>query len=237
MGLTLQRAKRVHVRTLPPEEQHFKESIHSEQFNDIRIKPYPVKRKIDLVLGAAGFLVYMLLFPFIALGIKLSSRGPVLFKQPRTGRNGAVFQCYKFRTMHVVQKQSKNGQPVVTQKGDNRIFGFGQFLRKMNLDELPQIINVMKGDMSLVGPRPYPVEECAYWNNTFDDHYYRYILTPGITGYAQARGLRGGTLDVELMRRRLDNDLIYIEKNSLKLDLMIIYRTVAQMVTRKTNGH
>jgi putative colanic acid biosynthesis UDP-glucose lipid carrier transferase len=139
--------------------------------------------------------------------------------------------------MHVVHKTNKNGTPVVTQKGDSRIFAFGQFLRKTNLDELPQILNVIKGEMSLVGPRPYPVEECAYWNQKFDDHYYRYILKPGITGFAQAQGYRGGTLDEELMRKRLDFDLIYVEKSSFSFDLRIIFKTVKRMMGRDTNGH
>ena len=139
--------------------------------------------------------------------------------------------------MHVVTKKNRDGSPVVTQKGDSRIFPFGQFLRKTNLDELPQILNVIKGDMSLVGPRPYPVEECAYWNQKFEDHYYRYILKPGITGFAQAQGYRGGTLDENLMRKRLDFDLIYVEKSSFQFDIRIIYKTVKRMVVSDTNGH
>jgi len=137
----------------------------------------------------------------------------------------------------VVQKQSQNGKPIVTEKNDSRIFSFGQFLRKSNLDELPQILNVIKGDMSLVGPRPYPVEECRYWDEVFEDHFYRYTTTPGITGLAQARGYRGGTLDEEQMRRRLNFDLIYTEKSNLILDLKLIWKTVLQMIKRDTNAH
>lgn len=208
-----------------------------ERFSELQIRNYSGKRLLDLAIGSIAFLAFILLYPVIAMGIKLSSPGPVIFRQKRTGVFGNPFTCYKFRTMHLVEKRSENGKPVVTQKGDSRIFSFGQFLRKTNLDELPQILNVMKGEMSLVGPRPYPVQECRYWDGIFDDHFYRYIVTPGITGYAQARGLRGGTLEEHAMRKRLDFDLIYTEKNNLAFDVKIIWMTVARMIVRKTNGH
>lgn len=198
---------------------------------------YSSKRGLDLVLGGVALLVFIILYPLISLGIKLSSKGPVFFKQPRTGKNGHIFSCYKFRTMHLVNVEPDSHKPAITKKGDKRIFSFGQFLRKTNLDEIPQILNVIKGDMSLVGPRPYMVDECAYWNMKFDDHYFRYMLKPGITGFAQAQGYRGGTMDDELMRKRLDFDLIYVEKNSLLFDIRIIYKTVKRMVIRDTNGH
>jgi len=195
------------------------------------------KRAIDVILGGISFCFFMILYPVIALGIKLSSRGSVIYKQKRTGLNGHSFTCYKFRTMHSVSKKTKEGEPDITKKGDNRIFLFGSILRKTNLDELPQILNVLKGEMSLIGPRPYPVEECKYWNNTFNDFYYRYMAKPGVTGYAQVTGFRGGTLDVDHMRKRLDKDLIYIEKQSLWMDIKILFLTVKQMVTFSTNAH
>ncbi len=195
------------------------------------------KRALDLTLGSLAFILFLVAFPLIALGIKLSSKGNIIFKQKRTGMNGHVFTCYKFRTMHSVQKKRNDGEPDITQKGDNRIFTFGSILRKTNLDELPQILNVMKGEMSLIGPRPYPVDECRYWNNTFNDFYYRYMVKPGVTGYAQVTGFRGGTLDVDHMRKRLDKDLIYIERQSLWMDIKILFLTVKQMVTFNTNAH
>jgi len=198
---------------------------------------YKLKRALDLFLGGVAFLTFLVLCPFIALGIKLSSKGPVFFKQARTGKNGHIFFCYKFRTMHLVNVEANVHKPAITKKGDKRIFSFGQFLRKTNLDEIPQILNVIKGEMSLVGPRPYMVDECAYWNRKFDDHLFRYTLKPGITGFAQAQGYRGGTMDEDLMRKRLDFDLIYVEKNSFLFDLRIIYKTIKRMVFRDTNGH
>jgi|AntRauTorckE6833_2_1112554.scaffolds.fasta_scaffold39130_1 lipopolysaccharide/colanic/teichoic acid biosynthesis glycosyltransferase len=213
------------------------ENVSPDLFRNLRIGSYSNKRVLDVMLGSLALLGYIALYPLIAIGIKISSRGPVLFRQSRTGRKGETFECLKFRTMHVVDKANSDGSPVVTKKGDSRIFPFGQFLRKTNLDELPQILNVINGEMSLVGPRPYPVEECTYWNQRFDDHYYRYILKPGITGFAQAQGYRGGTLDEHLMRKRLDFDLIYVEKSSFRFDLQIIYKTVKRMIGRDTNGH
>ena len=206
-------------------------------FERLQQKEYTGKRAIDLVLSFIGCVIFVLVYPLFALGIKLSSKGPVIFKQQRTGQNGEEFTCYKFRTMHQLNLRRIDGKPVVTEEGDKRIFWFGSMLRKTNLDELPQIINVLKGDMSLIGPRPYPVDECKHWNNTFDDFYCRYAVKPGISGYAQVEGFRGGTLDEEHMRNRLDKDLVYVEKQSLWLDLLIITHTVLQMLKLETNAH
>lgn len=198
---------------------------------------YTGKRVTDLLIGVFAVSLFILLLPLIAIGIKLNSRGPVFFKQKRTGVHGREFTCYKFRTMHFLQLKRYDGKPVVTQKNDNRIFWFGKILRKTNLDELPQIINVLKGDMSLIGPRPYPVKECKYWNNTFEDFYYRYSVMPGISGLAQVNGYRGGTLNESLMRKRLDYDLIYVEKQSFLLDLKILFRTIFKMINFDTDAH
>lgn len=200
-------------------------------------KQYFGKRILDITVGGVGLMVFAVLFPVIAVGIKFSSRGPIVFKQYRTGLNGHRFTCYKFRTMHQVLKKNKEGEPDITKVGDTRIFWFGQILRKTNLDELPQILNVIKGEMSLIGPRPYPIDECKYWNNNFNDFYYRYMVKPGVTGYAQVTGYRGGTLDIEHMRNRLDKDLIYVQKQSFMFDLKILAKTLKQMVTLKTNAH
>src|SRR5699024_6980454 len=139
-------------------------------------KEFKGKKIIDIAFGMLIFLAFIITFPFIALGIKLSSKGPVIFKQLRTGLNGKEFTCYKFRTMHQIRLQRIDGKPIITKKGDRRVFDFGKILRRTSLDELPQIINVIKGDMSLIGPRPYPVNECAYWSYTFNDFYYRYAV-------------------------------------------------------------
>lgn len=219
------------------QESVLKANYLPSSYKDISLRQYKGKRALDLALGSIALIFCLILFPFIAIGIKLSSKGPVFFKQKRTGKNGVVFTCYKFRTMKQGSKKMSNGKPDITLEGDERIFAFGKLLRLLNLDELPQIINVFKGDMSLVGPRPYPIEECAYWNSTFDDFFYRYAVKPGITGFSQVKGYRGGTFNVEHMRKRTDYDLIYVQKNTFFMDLYIIGKTVTKMINLDTNAH
>ena len=206
-------------------------------YRNLKVRQYRGKRVFDLFVGSVALIFCLILFPFIALGIKLSSKGPVFFTQKRTGQNGITFTCYKFRTMKNSTSKASNGRPDITVEGDERIFPFGRLLRLLNLDELPQIINVIKGDMSLVGPRPYPVDECSYWNSTFDDFFYRYAVKPGITGFSQVKGYRGGTYNVDHMRKRTDYDLIYVQKNTLFMDLYIIMKTVTKMINLDTNAH
>ena len=213
--------------------------IHSISIDYARIYNEKLmwKRAFDLIFGLIGTLILALMYPFIALGIKLSSNGPVIFKQERTGFDGEIFNCYKFRTMHTEQEDKGASEPDITQKNDSRIFPFAKFLRKTNLDEIPQFINVLKGDMSLVGPRPYPIRENSYWNTTFPDFYQRFSVKPGLTGLAQAYGLRGGTLNIQQMKERLKCDLKYIKKRSLYMDIKLIFMTVKSMVTLNTNAH
>jgi putative colanic acid biosysnthesis UDP-glucose lipid carrier transferase len=220
-----------------PGEISLKRGYTASVYKNLQVRQYQGKRILDLTLGSVALVAFFVLFPFIALGIKLSSRGPILFKQKRTGQNGITFTCFKFRTMRNNSKIIENGKPDITLEGDERIFAFGRLLRFLNLDELPQIINVFKGDMSLVGPRPYPVEECAYWNSTFDDFFYRYAVKPGITGFSQVKGYRGGTHSVSHMRKRTDYDLIYVQKNTFLMDVSIIMKTVTKMINLDTNAH
>ncbi len=207
------------------------------KFESLANKTFRGKRSIDIAIGCLAFAVFLIVYPVFGLFIKLSSRGPILYKQRRTGQHGHEFICYKFRTMHQLDLRRIDGKPVVTQENDKRVFWFGSLLRMTNLDELPQVLNVLKGDMSLIGPRPYPIEECAHWNNTFDDFFYRYAVKPGISGLAQVKGYRGGTLEEEHMRKRLDYDLIYVEKQSFSLDLYVLGRTVFKMIHLDTDGH
>lgn len=212
-------------------------TVYPNEFFQLTQKDYIGKRLLDIILSVVGMIPFMILLPFLALGIRGSSRGAIFFKQKRTGQNGRSFTCYKFRTMHVFYDNPQSEKPALTQKKDVRIFRFGSFLRKSNLDELPQLINVLKGDMSLVGPRPYMEDECSFWNKKFEDFYYRYAVKPGITGLAQVKGFRGGTFDENHMRERLDWDLIYVEKQSFWLDTKIILKTVLQMLHLNTNAH
>ncbi len=192
---------------------------------------------LDAVMGSIGMMIFMVLFPVVALAIKLSSSGPVIFKQKRTGFDGSEFECYKFRTMHFKQQKSEDEKPDITKVNDDRVFAFGEFLRKTNLDEIPQFMNILKGEMSLVGPRPYPVKENSYWNSTFPEFYKRNAVKPGLTGLAQANGYRGGTLDLKHMSERLKRDLTYVKNRSLTMDLKLIAVTLQKMVNMDTDAH
>ncbi|SHE43228.1 putative colanic acid biosysnthesis UDP-glucose lipid carrier transferase [Fodinibius roseus] len=225
--------------SLPTSESALNLEINSISIDYARIYHEKLiwKQALDLLSGMVGTFILMVLYPFIALGIKLSSNGPVIFKQERSGYDGRVFNCYKFRTMHCNKDEKSVKNPDITQKNDSRIFAFGRFLRKTNLDEIPQFINVLKGDMSLVGPRPYPIRENSYWNTMFPDFYKRFSVKPGLTGLAQASGLRGGTLNIEDMRERLKCDLKYINKRSFVMDVKLIFLTIKSMLTLNTHAH
>jgi putative colanic acid biosynthesis UDP-glucose lipid carrier transferase len=160
----------------------------------------------------------------IALAVKCSSPGPVFFRQRRKGMNGEVFSIYKFRTMH----QGAERPGIVTQasRNDTRITRIGRFLRSTSLDELPQFINVLKGEMSVVGPRPHAVEHDEYYKNLVQDYMYRYRIKPGITGWAQVNGYRGETERVEKMAARVMFDIHYIQHWTMGLDLKIVWLTV-----------
>lgn len=198
---------------------------------------YTGKRSLDIVLSIIGLSFYALIFPIIYLGIKISDGGSYHFKQERIGFNGVSFQIFKLRTMSTFYSNNRIRRPALTKRNDERVYPFGRILRKTNLDELPQLLNVLKGEMSLVGPRPYMMNESQYWLEKFEDYPYRYSVKPGITGLAQVKGYRGGTFDEVHMRKRLDFDLIYTEKQSLFLDLKIITSTVFQMLKFKTKAH
>ena len=183
-----------------------------------------VKRAEDLVVGGAIFLMILPVCIVIALAIKLTSPGPVLFKQYRTGINGHRFKVYKFRSMVVHQESA--GQVTQAKKGDARITPIGAFLRRTSLDELPQFFNVLQGRMSIVGPRPHALAHNEYYKDLVESYMQRHQVKPGITGWAQVNGLRGETDTLEKMKARVEHDLWYIDNWSLWLDLKIIFLTV-----------
>ena len=183
-----------------------------------------VKRAEDLVVGSLIFLMILPVCMVIALAIKLTSPGPVLFKQYRTGINGQRFKVYKFRSM--VVHQESTGQVTQAKKGDARITPIGAFLRRTSLDELPQFFNVLQGRMSIVGPRPHALAHNEYYKDLVESYMQRHQVKPGITGWAQVNGLRGETDTLEKMKARVEHDLWYIDNWSLWLDLKIILLTV-----------
>jgi putative colanic acid biosynthesis UDP-glucose lipid carrier transferase len=198
-----------------------------------------IKRSFDLLFSAGLFiLIFSWLFPLIALVLKLTSKGKVFFLQERIGSRNKIFKCYKFRTMKSNLPVSVNFQPVI--KNDPRITGPGKFLRRSNLDELPQFINVIKGEMSIVGPRPHAVAYNKVYKEMIEEINIRGWVKPGITGWAQIHGLRGDVPDFEENRRRtrkrIEHDLWYIENWSIWLDIQIILLTIWQMIKGKTRG-
>ncbi len=183
-----------------------------------------VKGLEDRVLALLILLLISPLMLLIALGVKLTSPGPVLFKQKRLGWDGQPFKVYKFRSM--VVHQEEGGRLTQASRGDARITPFGAFLRRTSLDELPQFFNVLQGTMSIVGPRPHAIEHNEQYKDVVDDYMLRHKVKPGITGWAQINGWRGETDTLEKMRMRVEYDLYYIENWSLWFDLRIILLTV-----------
>lgn len=174
-----------------------------------------------------SILILILISPVllvVAIAIKLDSPGPVFFRQKRTGWSGKTFKIWKFRSMFVHQETA--GKLKQAQKNDSRITRVGGFIRKTSIDELPQIFNVLIGDMSLVGPRPHAIQHDKEYSQRIFDYFARHQIKPGITGLAQVRGLRGETKDINQMIQRIESDIEYINKWSIGLDLTIIVRTL-----------
>jgi lipopolysaccharide/colanic/teichoic acid biosynthesis glycosyltransferase len=185
------------------------------------------KRAFDVAAASAALLFFAPLFIAIAIAIKASSRGPVFFRQYRYGYRNKLFRIYKFRSMHTNLGDKSGVQQTVA--GDSRITRVGGILRRTSLDEIPQLINVIKGDMSLVGPRPHVPGMLAadmLYEDLVPYYFQRHIARPGITGLAQVSGCRGSTAEYHSAVARIDHDLDYIEKWSLRMDVVIIARTV-----------
>jgi putative colanic acid biosynthesis UDP-glucose lipid carrier transferase len=188
------------------------------------------KRATDVVLASAMLLVAAPLMLAIAAAIKLTTRGSVIFKQKRYGLDGAEIVVYKFRTM-TVDEDGPHVQQVT--RGDPRVTRLGALLRRYSLDELPQLINVLQGRMSLVGPRPHAIAHNEEYRKLIDGYMVRHKVSPGMTGWAQINGCRGETSSIDDMRRRIDYDLDYLRRWSLMLDLKILYRTLAIVLRAK----
>ena len=191
-----------------------------------------VKRLFDVTFAGLALAIFSPLLLLTAVAIKLDSDGPVIFRQRRRGFNGREFAIYKFRTMTVLEDGSTVRQ---AQRDDARVTWLGRLLRASSIDELPQLINVLTGDMSLVGPRPHAVVHDDEYGKLIDNYIYRHHVKPGITGWAQIHGFRGET-DVALMAKRIQRDLWYINNWSLWLDLKIMARTCVE-VLRMQNAY
>lgn len=192
-----------------------------------------VKRSLDIALALTALSFFWPVFAFSALAVKLEGPGPVIFRQYRKGFNGRQFVMYKIRTMTVQENGSSITQAV---RNDPRVTRIGKLLRSSSIDELPQLVNVLRGEMSLIGPRPHALAHDNQFEKVLRDYAFRHHVKPGMTGWAQVNGLRGATPTVDLISRRITLDLWYINNWSLWLDIQILMKTFFE-VLRKRNAY
>ena len=183
-----------------------------------------VKRLFDIVFSSLALLVLLPVWVVVGLWIALTSKGGVFFRQKRTGYKGRDFDLLKFRSMYVTAQAADS---------DRRVTPIGHFLRRSSLDELPQLINVLKGDMSIIGPRPHMLYHTEQYSKLIPDYMRRHEMRPGLTGYAQINGFRGPTPRLEDMENRVRADIYYIDHFSLWLDLKIFTLTIWRMLLLK----
>ena len=169
----------------------------------------------------------------MAIIIKSESAGPILFRQKRSGKNNKAFWCYKFRSMKV----NKTSDKLQATKNDARVTKVGAFLRKTSIDELPQFLNVLAGNMSVVGPRPHMLTHTDEYRHIIDQYMVRLFLKPGITGWAQINGYRGETKNHDQMKNRVEHDIWYMENWSIKQDIKIIYKTLVNAIKGEENAY
>ena len=186
-----------------------------------------VKRLFDILFSIPISLAVIFIYPILAVIIKYQSPGPVLFKQVRTGMDGKDFVCYKFRSMHI----NKDADKIQATQTDRRKFPFGAFMRRTSIDELPQFWNVLRGDMSVVGPRPHMLAHTKMYQDLIEQYMVRHLVKPGITGWAQVTGYRGETKELWQMKGRIERDLWYIENWSFWLDARIIWMTFKSILS------
>ncbi|QRM33398.1 exopolysaccharide biosynthesis polyprenyl glycosylphosphotransferase (plasmid) [Microvirga sp. VF16] len=191
------------------------------------------RRAFDLIIAVVALIITLPVLLAIAVAIRIDSPGPILFRQTRGGINGRPFRMYKFRTMTVTED---DGAITQATRGDPRITQVGRRLRQTSLDELPQLLNVIRGEMSLVGPRPHALQHDIEFGKFVNGYALRSQVKPGITGWAQIHGLRGGISTVEAIQRRVDFDNDYIAHRNLRLDVLILVRTIRE-VLRQTNAY
>lgn len=197
-----------------------------------RMRNRLIKRAFDVTFASVALIFSPLVFIPVAIAIKISSPGPVFFKQQRTGYRGRPFNCYKFRTMRV----NADADTQQASKHDPRKTRIGEILRHTSIDELPQFINVLMGDMSVVGPRPHMLKHTEEYSRLIDKYMVRHYIKPGITGWAQINGYRGQTEELWQMEKRVEHDVWYIEHWSTALDIKIIFRTITNAIHGEKNA-
>lgn len=192
-----------------------------------------MKRAFDVVISSlVSIFILSWLLPLLAIIIKLDSKGPVFFIQPRSGKNNETFPCIKLRSLKV--NDEANSKQVT--RNDNRVTQVGRFLRKSNLDEMPQFINVLMGHMSIVGPRPHMLKHTQDFSGLYNEYTIRHFVKPGVTGWAQVNHLRGEITNQELLRKRIEHDIWYLENWSLLLDIKIVLLTIWVSITGSKNA-
>jgi putative colanic acid biosysnthesis UDP-glucose lipid carrier transferase len=191
---------------------------------------FSAKRVLDVSVALFAILFCLPFFAAITLAVALDSRGPVLFRQRRAGEGGKLFGIYKFRSMHVLEDGTNVVQAL---KGDARITRVGRFLRASSLDELPQLFNVLSGEMSLVGPRPHAIAHDEFYSARIANYRVRHLVKPGMTGWAQVHGARGATSELSDMQRRIDLDAWYVAHESIWIDLVILARTPLEVLRHR----
>ena len=206
----------------------FREEPLTNPFNRLIKKGFDLIFSLIVILG-----IFTWLFPILILFVKLSSKGPIFFKQIRSGENNNEFICYKFRTMKV----NSVSDEIQASKNDTRITKIGAFMRKTNLDELPQFFNVLIGNMSVVGPRPHMLKHTEHYSELMQNYLVRHLSKPGITGWAQVNGFRGEIEIVEDLENRVNSDIWYVENWSFLLDIKIIIRTFTNVLFSKGVSH
>lgn len=224
-----------------PWEEYFERElipVHQGGHTFFTLQPEPLENPVNRMLKriidiAISLPVVMLVLPVLCLLVKIMQQiqapGPMLFKQVRSGQRGREFSIYKFRTMRCNESASaREGEQA--RKGDDRIYPFAQFLRKSSLDEFPQFLNVLRGHMSAIGPRPHMIEHDSKFSEHVNIYRTRHFIKPGITGLAQCKGFRGEVTDMELIKERVHYDLEYIRRWSFWLDLWIILKTATQII-------
>jgi len=192
-----------------------------------------MKRTLDIVVSLCALLLIGLLLPWIWYKVKTQSPGPLFFRQRRTGMDGKDFYCYKFRSMHV----NSDSDRLQATADDPRKFAFGDTMRRLNIDELPQFLNVLKGDMSVVGPRPHMLAHTNQYSAIIGKYMVRHFVKPGVTGWAQVSGFRGETKELWQMEERVKHDIWYIENWSLWLDIHIIWLTIKSTLGKDENAY
>ena len=219
--------------SLSLQKEYYGELVGLNLWNpEISIVNQQIKRVFDLILGSFLLILFLPIFLITSLAIKISSKGPIIYKQRRYGINGNLFNMYKFRSMYIEKEISES--LIQAKFNDKRITNVGRFIRKYCIDELPQLINVIKGEMSLVGPRPHAIEHNEYYRKLITGYMQRHSKLPGMTGLAQTSGARGETSDIDLMKKRVKFDIEYNNNWNLGKDFLILFKTIFTVLGGKS---